>query len=70
MSVAPRWMTLFSCVLCAAALRHAGAQSLVIYDDALENGFAIKVLITPHDSIGVDRPEDVELVEEILRTQA
>lgn len=36
---------------------------------ALENGFAIKVLITPHDSIGVDRPEDVELVEEILRKQ-
>ena len=34
---------------------------------ALENGFAIKVLITPHDSIGVDRPEDVELVEQILR---
>jgi 3-deoxy-manno-octulosonate cytidylyltransferase (CMP-KDO synthetase) len=36
---------------------------------ALENGFAIKVLITPHDSIGVDRPEDVELVEQILRSQ-
>ena len=35
---------------------------------ALENGFSIKVLITPHDSIGVDRPEDVELVEQILRT--
>ena len=33
---------------------------------ALENGFGIKVLITPYDSIGVDRPEDVELVEEIL----
>lgn len=33
---------------------------------ALENGYAIKVLITPHDSIGVDRPEDVKLVEEIL----
>jgi 3-deoxy-manno-octulosonate cytidylyltransferase (CMP-KDO synthetase) len=33
---------------------------------ALENGFAIKVVITPHDSIGVDRPEDVKLVEEIL----
>jgi 3-deoxy-manno-octulosonate cytidylyltransferase (CMP-KDO synthetase) len=33
---------------------------------ALENGYAIKVLITPHDSIGVDRPEDVNLVEEIL----
>jgi 3-deoxy-manno-octulosonate cytidylyltransferase (CMP-KDO synthetase) len=37
---------------------------------ALENGFAIKVLITPHDSIGVDRPEDVDLVEEILKSQA
>jgi 3-deoxy-manno-octulosonate cytidylyltransferase (CMP-KDO synthetase) len=36
---------------------------------ALENGFAIKVLITPHDSIGVDRPEDVKLVEEILASQ-
>jgi 3-deoxy-manno-octulosonate cytidylyltransferase (CMP-KDO synthetase) len=34
---------------------------------ALENGFTIKVWITPFDSIGVDRPEDVELVEEILR---
>ena len=33
---------------------------------ALENGFAIKVWVTPHDSIGVDRPEDVELVEQIL----
>jgi 3-deoxy-manno-octulosonate cytidylyltransferase (CMP-KDO synthetase) len=37
---------------------------------ALENGYAIKVLITPHDSIGVDRAEDIELVEEILRAQA
>jgi 3-deoxy-manno-octulosonate cytidylyltransferase (CMP-KDO synthetase) len=34
---------------------------------ALENGFAIKVLVTPHDSVGVDTPEDVKLVEEILR---
>jgi len=33
---------------------------------ALENGFAIRVWVTPHDSIGVDRPEDVELVEQIL----
>ncbi|HUJ11994.1 MAG TPA: 3-deoxy-manno-octulosonate cytidylyltransferase [Verrucomicrobiae bacterium] len=33
---------------------------------ALENGFAIKVFVTPYDSIGVDRPEDIELVEEIL----
>lgn len=36
---------------------------------ALENGFSIKVLITPYDSIGVDRPEDIELVEEILKSQ-
>jgi 3-deoxy-manno-octulosonate cytidylyltransferase (CMP-KDO synthetase) len=36
---------------------------------ALENGFAVKVWITPFDSIGVDRPEDVEIVEEILRKQ-
>ena len=35
----------------------------------LENGHAIRVWITPHDSIGVDRPEDVQLVEEILRAQ-
>ncbi|MGD0016399.1 MAG: 3-deoxy-manno-octulosonate cytidylyltransferase [Verrucomicrobiia bacterium] len=34
----------------------------------LENGYAIKVLITPHDSVGVDTPEDVELVERILTT--
>ncbi len=33
---------------------------------ALDNGFSIRVWITPHDSIGVDRPEDVTLVEEIL----
>ncbi|HVM62601.1 MAG TPA: 3-deoxy-manno-octulosonate cytidylyltransferase [Verrucomicrobiae bacterium] len=36
---------------------------------ALENGFPIRVWITPHDSIGVDRPEDIELVEEILKSQ-
>ena len=36
---------------------------------ALENGATIKVLITPHDSIGVDRPEDVALVEEILKAR-
>ena len=33
---------------------------------ALENGFAIKVLITPYDSVGVDTPEDAKLVEKIL----
>lgn len=33
---------------------------------ALENGFAIKVLVTPHDSVGVDTPEDVKVVETIL----
>jgi 3-deoxy-manno-octulosonate cytidylyltransferase (CMP-KDO synthetase) len=36
---------------------------------ALENGFAIKLWITPFDSIGVDRPEDIEIVEEILKKQ-
>jgi 3-deoxy-manno-octulosonate cytidylyltransferase (CMP-KDO synthetase) len=36
---------------------------------ALENGYAIRVWVTPHDSIGVDRPEDVALVEEILHKQ-
>jgi len=36
---------------------------------ALENGYAIRVWITPFDSIGVDRPEDVELVEQALRTR-
>lgn len=36
---------------------------------ALENGFGIRVWVTPYDSIGVDRPEDVELVEEILRKE-
>jgi 3-deoxy-manno-octulosonate cytidylyltransferase (CMP-KDO synthetase) len=34
---------------------------------ALENGFAIKVLVTPHDSVGVDTPADVQVVEELLR---
>ena len=34
---------------------------------ALENGFAIKVLVTLHDSVGVDVPADVKIVEEILR---
>jgi 3-deoxy-manno-octulosonate cytidylyltransferase (CMP-KDO synthetase) len=33
---------------------------------ALENGYPIRVWITPHDSIGVDRPEDVELIEKVL----
>jgi 3-deoxy-manno-octulosonate cytidylyltransferase (CMP-KDO synthetase) len=36
---------------------------------ALENGFAIKVLVTPHDSVGVDIPEDIQRVEEILRQE-
>ena len=34
---------------------------------ALENGFAIKVLVTPYDSVGVDVPADVKIVEEFLR---
>ncbi|MCX7886022.1 MAG: 3-deoxy-manno-octulosonate cytidylyltransferase [Verrucomicrobiae bacterium] len=33
---------------------------------ALEHGFAIKVLFTPYDSVGVDTPEDVAVVERIL----
>ena len=37
---------------------------------ALENGIAIKVLVTPFDSVGVDTPEDVLLVEKILREQS
>ncbi len=36
---------------------------------ALDNGVAIKVLVTPYDSIGVDTPADVKLVEEILKAQ-
>jgi 3-deoxy-manno-octulosonate cytidylyltransferase (CMP-KDO synthetase) len=36
---------------------------------ALENGYPIRVWVTPHDSIGVDRPEDVQLVEDILHNQ-
>ena len=36
---------------------------------ALENNYGIRVWVTPHDSIGVDRPEDVQLVEEILSKQ-
>ncbi len=34
---------------------------------ALENGFRIKVMETPYDSIEVDVPEDIRKVEEILR---
>ncbi len=37
---------------------------------ALENGFAIRVWVTPHDSIGVDTPADVNLVEEILAAES
>jgi len=36
---------------------------------ALENGFTIKVLVTPFDSVGVDTPADVARVEKILRDQ-
>lgn len=35
---------------------------------ALEYGYKIKLTITEHDSIEVDRPEDLERVEEFLRT--
>ena len=37
---------------------------------ALENGFTIKVLVTPYDSVGVDTPADVQRVEQILRDQS
>jgi 3-deoxy-manno-octulosonate cytidylyltransferase (CMP-KDO synthetase) len=36
---------------------------------ALENGYAIKVLVTPYDSVGVDTPEDVTIVEGLLLTR-
>jgi 3-deoxy-manno-octulosonate cytidylyltransferase (CMP-KDO synthetase) len=37
---------------------------------ALENGYAIKVLVTPFDSIGVDVPADVQRVEAELARQS
>jgi 3-deoxy-manno-octulosonate cytidylyltransferase (CMP-KDO synthetase) len=36
----------------------------------LENGFPIRVVETDYDAISVDVPEDVERVEQILRTEA
>jgi 3-deoxy-manno-octulosonate cytidylyltransferase (CMP-KDO synthetase) len=36
----------------------------------LENGFAIKVIETRHDSIGVDTPEDLERVRRLLTADA
>lgn len=33
---------------------------------ALEHGYRIKLLETPHDTIGVDTPEDLERVEHII----
>ena len=33
---------------------------------ALENGFRIKVVETPFDSIEVDRPADIKRVEELM----
>jgi 3-deoxy-manno-octulosonate cytidylyltransferase (CMP-KDO synthetase) len=35
----------------------------------LENGFSIKVIETPHDSIGVDTPEDLERVRRLLAVE-
>ena len=35
----------------------------------LENGFAIQVVLTDHKGFGVDRPEDIAIVEQILRDQ-
>lgn len=37
---------------------------------ALENGFRIAVGITDHPSIGVDTPEDAQLLERLLRNQS
>ncbi len=34
---------------------------------ALEYGYTIRVLLTPHDSVEVDTPKDLERVEEIMR---
>jgi len=36
----------------------------------LENGFAIKVIETTHDSIGVDTPDDLERVRRLLTADA
>jgi len=36
---------------------------------ALENGIQIAVVTVPHESIGVDAPEDVARVEAILRAR-
>ncbi len=35
----------------------------------LENNFAIQVVLTDHKGFGVDRPEDIAIVEQILRDQ-
>ena len=37
---------------------------------ALEHGYRIKVLATPHDPIGVDTPEDLERVRQIMTAGA
>lgn len=34
---------------------------------ALENGYRIKVVTTEHEALGVDSPEDLEIVKEILK---
>jgi len=36
---------------------------------ALEHGFRISVVITPHDSVSVDTPEDLALVRNIVEQQ-
>ena len=36
----------------------------------LEHGFSIQVIETPHDSIGVDTPEDLERVRRLLTADA
>ena len=37
---------------------------------ALEYGYAIRVVLTAHDSIEVDTPKDLARVEEFIRSQA
>lgn len=37
---------------------------------ALEHGVRIRVLDSPHDTVGVDTPEDVKRVEEILKVMS
>lgn len=35
----------------------------------IENGFKIKVIITKHNTIGVDTPKDLKMVEKVIKTR-